>query len=154
MNLETLRKYCLSLPYVAENVQWGQNLVFRIETPSQQSSRKKGKASPARPKGKIFCVTNLEDEEAKVTFKCTPETFAELVEMPFINPAAYLARNHWVSLERWDALDDRALQFHVKESYNLVWEGLPKRTRDRLESGSSGKLAAKATGSRKPGRKK
>ena len=30
MDIEELRRYCLSLPHATEDVQWGNNLLFRI----------------------------------------------------------------------------------------------------------------------------
>jgi predicted DNA-binding protein (MmcQ/YjbR family) len=42
----------------------------------------------------------------RCSFKCTPEEFTELQERDGIIPAPYLARAHWVALERYDALDD------------------------------------------------
>src|SRR5579883_2462628 len=143
MNLETLRKYCLSLSYVTENVQWEHLLVFRIETSSSGKSakmssriRKRRVKTSSRPQGKIFCIANTEPEGARVTFKSTPEIFAELVELPSIIPAPYLARNHWISVETWDALPPHALLSYIKESYDLVWDKLPKSVQKRLESGA------------------
>ena len=75
MNLESLRQYCLSFPDATENVQWGADLVFKIG-------------------GKMFTVACLTPGETKVSFKCTPEEFAELVEHEDIKPADYVARYH------------------------------------------------------------
>ena len=30
MDIETLRRYCLSLPHATEGIQWGNDLLFRI----------------------------------------------------------------------------------------------------------------------------
>ena len=45
--------------------------------------------------GKMFTVVCL-DPPHTVAFKCTPDTFAELVERDGIIPAPYLARAMWV----------------------------------------------------------
>ena len=45
--------------------------------------------------GKMFTVVSLERPHS-IAFKCTPETFGELVERPGIIPAPYMARNMWV----------------------------------------------------------
>ena len=97
MNSDSLREYCLSMPEATENVQWGADLVFKVG-------------------GKMFAVTNLTPGEVGVSFKCTPETFAELVEQENIKPAAYAARYHWITLLAWDALPDREIRRLVKQS--------------------------------------
>jgi predicted DNA-binding protein (MmcQ/YjbR family) len=61
MDIEAVRKYCLSLPHATENIQWGNNLLFRI-----------GK--------KMFAIMALDTSPVCISFKCTPEEFAELVE--------------------------------------------------------------------------
>ena len=73
----------------------------------------------------------------RISFKCTPENFAELCERPGIIPAPYLARAQWVSLERLNALPDSELCEMISESYRLVWERLPGKRRVELESGAA-----------------
>ena len=120
MNLESLRKYCKQLPHVTEDVKWGNDLCFLIG-------------------GKMFVVTCLDaTNPIKVSFKCTPETFAELLELDGIIPAPYMARNHWVSLERWDALRDAELKELVGTAYQLVKGKLPKKVQAGLEASKKG----------------
>src|SRR5437870_219103 len=73
MNIDWVRQYCLSLPHTTETVQWGDDLVFKIA-------------------GKMYAVAALEPGDHWLSFKCTPEEFARLVEMEGIIPAPYLAR--------------------------------------------------------------
>jgi predicted DNA-binding protein (MmcQ/YjbR family) len=132
MNLDSLRDYCLSFPGATENIQWGADLVFKVG-------------------GKIFTVASTEPGEAKVSFKCTPEAFAELVEQDGIKPAEYVARYHWVTLLRWDALPDREIRRLVNDSYELVKDRLPKKLRDRITvSGGTATRAARPPGGRSP----
>ena len=107
MNLDSLREYCLSFPGATENVQWGHDLCFKVG-------------------GKMFTVAALEPELMGVSFKCTPEEFAELVEQEDIKPADYVARYHWVTLLAWHALPDREIRRLVKQSYALVSAKLPR----------------------------
>ena len=114
MDTTLLRKFCRSLPHVAEDVKWGDNLCFLIGE-------------------RMFCITSLDrTAPAKLSFKCDPDGFTELIERDSIVPAAYMARNHWVSLERWDALRDSELKSLVRASYDLVKSRLPKKTQARL----------------------
>lgn len=120
MNTQTLRTFCLSLPQVTEDIKWEDHLCFLIAK-------------------KMFAVGKLEETRGHVvSFKCSPERFAELVEMDGIIPAPYMARNHWVALERWDALRDAELRDALRESYRLVVERLPKTVQRALSDDKPG----------------
>jgi predicted DNA-binding protein (MmcQ/YjbR family) len=112
MNIEWVRRYCMSLPHATEMLQWGA-LVFKVG-------------------GKVFAVLALEPAKTWLSFKCQPEEFVELVERPGINQALYFARNQWVALETEDALSAAELKRLVRVSYNLVLEKLPKKIRAGL----------------------
>ena len=113
MDLERLRRYCLSLPHATEDVKWGDNLLFRV-----------GK--------KMFAIAPLDRTPTSVSFKCTPDEFAELIERDGIIPAPYLARNKWVLLESLDALPAKELKRLIKDSYSMVAAGLAKGVRREL----------------------
>jgi predicted DNA-binding protein (MmcQ/YjbR family) len=113
MDIEWVRLYCKSMPHATESVQWGADLVFKIG-------------------GKMFAVLALEPAKVWLSFKCSPEQFAELVERPGIIPAPYLARHQWIALETEDALTAAELKQLVRASYNLVIEKLTKKAREAL----------------------
>lgn len=116
MDIESVRSFCLSLPQVDEKVQWGSDLLFRIGE-------------------KMFAVVALEPaSDHCMSFKCTPEKFAELTEQDGIFPAPYVARYHWVALERFDALPDRELKELLQTAYQLVREKLPAKIKRQLET--------------------
>ncbi len=116
MDIESVRSFCLSLPHTDEKVQWGSDLLFRIGE-------------------KMFAVVALEPSHgAIVSFKCTPEKFAELVEQEGIFPAPYVARYHWVALERFDALPERELKQLLRIAYELVHEKLAAKIKRQLET--------------------
>ncbi|HTQ58391.1 MAG TPA: MmcQ/YjbR family DNA-binding protein [Bryobacteraceae bacterium] len=112
MNIEWVRRYCMSLPQAAETVQWN-SLVFKIA-------------------GKIFAILALEPANTWLSLKCTPAEFADLTERPGIIQAPYLARNQWVALETEDALTPAEIKRLLRGSYTLVVEKLPKKTRAAL----------------------
>ncbi|HYX30490.1 MAG TPA: MmcQ/YjbR family DNA-binding protein [Pyrinomonadaceae bacterium] len=114
MDIESARAYCLSFPHATEKVQWGNDLVFKIG-------------------GKMFAVTIL-DAASKycLSFKCTEEKFVELIEQDGIDPAPYSARYHWVALRSFDVLSERELKSLLRESYDLVFDKLPKKTKAEL----------------------
>jgi predicted DNA-binding protein (MmcQ/YjbR family) len=101
MNLDSLRKYCLSFPQAAENLQWGEDLCFKVA-------------------GKIFTVVSLGSVPQGLCFKCSSERFAELCEQDGIRPAPYVGRYKWVLLERLDILSDSELRELIRESYEMV----------------------------------
>ena len=116
MDIESVRSFCLSLPHVDEKVQWGNDLLFRIGE-------------------KMFAVVSLEPaSDHCMSFKCTPEKFAELIEQDGIIPAPYVARYHWVALERFDALPANELKALLRTAYGLVYEKLPAKIKRQLET--------------------
>jgi predicted DNA-binding protein (MmcQ/YjbR family) len=112
MDVDSLRRYCLAFPQATENLQWGDELCFKVG-------------------GKIFAMLGLDSAPQKLCFKCTPEKFAELVEQEGIIPAPYVGRYKWVLLERLDALRDVELQDLVHQSYQMVAAKAPRRSRRR-----------------------
>jgi predicted DNA-binding protein (MmcQ/YjbR family) len=125
MDIDGIRRHCLGLPHATENIQWGYDLVFKID-------------------GKMFAVTPLEVAPVQLSFKCSPEKFAELCELPGVIPAPYMARAQWVALQSLNAIPDAELRLLLEESYRLVWERLPKKRREALGSASDTKASKKA----------
>jgi predicted DNA-binding protein (MmcQ/YjbR family) len=114
MKLEALQKFCRSLPHAKADVKWEQHLTFLIG-------------------GKMFAITDLDRGSKRVTLKSTPEEFAELIEQEGIVPAAYLARSHWITVERADRMRDEQLKQLVRRSYEVIKAKLPKRTQAKLQ---------------------
>ncbi len=69
-----------------------------------------------------------------LSFKCTPEEFAELTQRPGIIPAPYAARSHWVALETYQAMPPAEIKRRLSRSYELVFAKLPKKTQLELSS--------------------
>lgn len=112
MNIDTLRDYCRSFPNVSENVQWGNDLVFKV-------GPKQG--------GKMFAVACLDPSQRyRCSFKCSPEDFVDLQEREGIAPAPYLARAQWVALERFDVLGDAEMRRLLRQAYEIVAAKAPK----------------------------
>ena len=134
--VDWVRAFCLTLPHVTEDVQWEHDLLFRIS-------------------GKMFCVANMEPQlvPTKIAFKCTPEKFAELVEIEGIIPAPYMARNHWVAIIDMNALRQPEIKELLKEAYRLVREKLSKKTQAALGTASAKKPGAKNLKKKVPAKK-
>ena len=115
MNIEWVRRYCMSLPHTTEQVQWGHDLVFKIG-------------------GKMYAAGPLEPPfDVCLSFKASPDEFAELCERLGVIPAPYMARAQWVALESWDALNAVELKRLIRHSYDLVFAKLPKKTQAGLK---------------------
>lgn len=113
MKLDWLRLHCLSFPHTTQQIQWGSDLVFKVA-------------------GKMFAVMPTEPGPLCLSFKCSPDDFASLVERQGIVPAPYLARAHWVALESPAALTRPELKKYLRQAYDLVFAKLPKRTQASL----------------------
>jgi predicted DNA-binding protein (MmcQ/YjbR family) len=135
MNIDQLRALCLSFPGAMEQIQWGDDLLFKVV-------------------GKMFAVTPLVPAKIWISLKANPENFAELIERPGILPAPYLARAKWISLESPDALPDAEIAQLLRESYELVLAKLPRKMRESIARAPAGKAHAKGKRTDKPKRKK
>jgi predicted DNA-binding protein (MmcQ/YjbR family) len=96
MNIDEIRQACMSFPGATEKLQWGDAVCFKIG-------------------GKMFVVLGLDNP--RLSFKCTPEAFAELIERENIRPSPYLGRHNWVMLERLDAVGNQELRGLMRQSY-------------------------------------
>jgi predicted DNA-binding protein (MmcQ/YjbR family) len=101
MSVESIRRFCLSFPHATENLQWGDDLCFKVG-------------------GKIFAMLSLSSVPPRLMFKSTPEKFAELLEYEDIIPAPYVGRYKWVSLQRLDVLPWTEVKDLIEQSYGMV----------------------------------
>ena len=115
MDIDRLRKYCLSLPHTTEQVQWEDNLVFKVG-------------------GKMYAVAALEPGRHWLSLKCSPEDFAGLIERPGIFPAPYLARAQWIALETPAALPLAELEAFLTRAHGRVFAKLPKKQQSALNA--------------------
>ena len=115
MNLDDIRKTCLSFPHATERLQWVRDIVFKVG-------------------GKMFCVANTEPDrdEPLLSFKVTEEEFVALQENEGVIPAPYMARAKWVALESYDALPAAEVRRLLRQSYELVRSTLPKKVQAEL----------------------
>jgi predicted DNA-binding protein (MmcQ/YjbR family) len=116
MDNERVREFCLGLPHVSESVNWGHHLVFWV------GDKAIG--------GKMFALIHLDNAGTGVVwFHCGAERYSELLETEGIIPAPYMAKAHWVTVERWDVLRQRELEDELHRAHSLIFEKLPKRTK-------------------------
>jgi predicted DNA-binding protein (MmcQ/YjbR family) len=101
MNFDPLRALCLSLPDATENLQWEDELCFKV-------------------RGKIFAMVSLSSVPQRLIFKSDPDEFPELLEYEGVVPAPYVGRYKWVMLENLDALPKGEIERCIKKSYGMV----------------------------------
>ena len=124
MDVDAIRAFCMAFPNTTEKLQWGDDLCFKVG-------------------GKIFVMLGLDNP--RLCFKCTPDTFAELIEREDIRPAPYVGRYKWVMLDRLDAAGDAELQDLIRQSFEMVSAKAPKKKAGRKRMG-----AGKHSAARKP----
>jgi predicted DNA-binding protein (MmcQ/YjbR family) len=112
MDIEFLRKICLKLSAVTEDVKWGNDLVFSVG-------------------GKMFCVASLEPP-FKCSFKAKDEEFEELSNTDGFMPAPYMARAKWVLVTNPSKLNKKEWEQYVRQSYEMVKQKLTKKLRQSL----------------------
>ena len=120
MDNERVREICLALPHVTETLSWGHHLVYWV------GKREAG--------GKMFAMTDVDGTGTGVLwFHSGAERFRELLEIEGIRPAPYLAKAHWVTVERWEVLPSREYESELSKAHALIFARLPPRTRKALE---------------------
>jgi predicted DNA-binding protein (MmcQ/YjbR family) len=113
MNIEQLRKFCLSFPGATEDIKWEADLCFSVG-------------------GKMFCVTGADSSSGGMSFKCTPEKFDELTERDGIDPAAYVGRYKWVHVADAGVVVPAELKELIETSYRLVFDKLPSKIKNDI----------------------
>jgi predicted DNA-binding protein (MmcQ/YjbR family) len=117
-DVEWIRKLCLSLPDATENIQWDEDLCFKV-------------------RGKLFTIVDLSQGNlAPVCLKCTPEKFDELLEIEGISQAPYVGRYKWILLENSNVLLSSELEALIRQSYDLVVARAPEKKAVRKKTPS------------------
>ena len=115
MNASELRVTCMSFKGATEQIQWGDDRVFKIG-------------------GKMFAVTG-DDPDSHYSFKVDEERFLELTDLDGIIPAPYLARAKWVQVDpAYCRLPDSELRDLLRRSYELVFAKLTKKLQREIAS--------------------
>jgi len=115
MKLEQIRDVCMSFPGATEQIQWGEDVVFKVA-------------------GKMFVVVGPAPGNC-FSFKCEEEAFHELTELPGIIPAPYLARAKWVQIRPAECrLRAEEIAALLRQSYDLVVAKLPRKTQLALQT--------------------
>ncbi len=120
MKLDAFNAFCRSLPATTHVVQWGDQDVWKVG-------------------GKVFAIGGASDHEASYTFKAGDISYELLKEQQGLRPAPYLASLglKWIQQFGKPGLSDEELRGYIRLSYALVVQGLSKKKRAELGSGTS-----------------
>ena len=113
MNVENIQAICKKLTAITEDIKWGNDLVFSIG-------------------GKMFCVVGLEQSPATASFKVKEEDFEEMSSRDGFKPAPYLAKYKWVWIDNIGRLNKKEWEQYINQSYKLVKDKLPNKTKTEL----------------------
>lgn len=115
MNIEALRNYCLSFQCVEESLPFGgDTLVFTV-------------------KGKMFCLFSIERYEW-INVKCKPAKAILLrEEYEGVSEGYHMNKKHWNSISTKANIPIDKIKEWIKDSYDLVVSGLPKKFRDEIK---------------------
>jgi predicted DNA-binding protein (MmcQ/YjbR family) len=116
MNLEDFREFCLSFNGVTEDFPFDdeKTLAFKVMD-------------------KIFAITDVEEFDG-VNLKCDPVKAAMLRDLyKDVQPGYHMNKKHWNTVNPQGKLDDEIIKEWIKDSYNLVVEGLSRKKQKKLE---------------------
>ena len=82
--------------------------------------------------GKIFAITDIDKFES-INLKCDPEKAEDLrARYNAIQPGYHMNKKHWNTVVNHSDVNDKLLKQMIDDSYNLVIQGLPKKTKLEL----------------------
>ena len=110
MDIDKLREYCLSFPGATEGLKWEDHICFMVAE-------------------KFFCMTG---HWGGVCLKVTPEEFDEMTERDGIVPTPYMARNKWVTIEKFSGLKQKEWDHFIRQSYEIIAAKLPEKVKEGL----------------------
>lgn len=116
MDVITFWDYCLSFKGVTEGFPFrGDTLVFKV-------------------KGKIFCLTGIDDFEF-INVKCDPDKAVILrEEYAAVKPGYHMDKKHWNSVYIDGSIPDTLICEWIMKSYNLIVNYLPKHVQQELRN--------------------
>ena len=124
MNIEEVREYCLTLPYVTEDEFCPEIITFRIE----------GKWLFPLVTRRRKLMMWLEAPEPRVAVKCDPALAIELRERyRGVEPAYHMNKKMWNDLYLERDLDEEEIRKWIRHSYEEVAKKLPKTIRQKYQ---------------------
>jgi predicted DNA-binding protein (MmcQ/YjbR family) len=117
MNIEELRNYCLTKKGVEETFPFdSETLVFKVMN-------------------KAFLLTGIHSKPLQFNVKCVPEKAVELRERyNYVQPGYHMNKKHWNTIICEGKANGKLIKEWIDDSYDLVVNGLPKKSLAELKS--------------------
>lgn len=116
MDIKEFREFCLSFDGVTEDFPFDDEEVLAFKVMD-----------------KIFALTNVEKFDG-INLKCDPVKAAMLRDLyQEVQPGRHMDKRHWNTVAPKGELDDELIKEWIKDSYNLVVEGLSRKKQKKLE---------------------
>ncbi len=116
MNIEEARNYCLSKPHSEESFPFDEHtLVFKVGN-------------------KMFALLPLDEfENPSINLKSDPELRIELrEEYEGVLPGYHMNKKHWNTVRLNSDVDDSLIRNLINNSYKLIVNNLPVKTKKEL----------------------
>ena len=115
MDLETLQSYLLGKPGAVQEHPFGpEAMVFKVA-------------------GKMFALIAWEETPLRITLKCDPvESIALRQQYEAITAGYYMNKKLWNTIVLDQTVPDDEIVRMMDHSYDLIFEGLPKKTQAEL----------------------
>jgi predicted DNA-binding protein (MmcQ/YjbR family) len=115
MTYDEFNAFCRALPATTYVMQWGGSHVWKVG-------------------GKVFAIGGWSDDEPRFTFKTSDLSYELLKDQPGLRPAPYLASRGMKWIQHYDrpGLSDKELKDYLRQSHQIVAQGLSKKKRTEL----------------------
>ena len=112
INPEEIREFCLNKKVVEESFPFdAETLVFKVA-------------------GKIFLLLSLDSDPLQFNVKCQPDKAIELREKySYVLAGYHMNKAHWNTVICESSASKKLIFEWIEQSYHLVAEALPKKTR-------------------------
>ena len=118
MNVEELRKYCLSLPFVKENMPFAKHEYADLVTFTVAD--------------KWFCLLDLQNK--RINVKCDPDVCLDMRDKyQGAFPAWHMNKKHWLGVMLDSDMPTSVIERLLHDGYELIISKLPKRLRTIYE---------------------
>ena len=117
MQLEEIRNYCLKKKVVTEDFPFDEEtLVFKVF-------------------GKLFLLTNINDEEISVNLKCEPALAIELRDKyESVKPGYHMNKKHWNTVKYTGEFSEKEFFKMIDHSYEQVVKSMSKKIQEELKN--------------------
>ena len=113
MTIEEIQAICEQLPGVTKDIKWGHDLCFNLSD-------------------KMFLVIGLDSSPTTASFKVPDEEFENMINRDGFQPAPYVAKYKWVSIDDINRLSKKKWEHYIRQSYELIKSKLPKKKLNQL----------------------